>query len=146
MPGEIPRRASQWIFAGRFVADYTRAVAGGTAARVGFKFGDEVIRNEIAELAEEGELGARWWRACVFFHPCRVADHPASASPFPFILWNGCETIMKLPIYILALLAVVSVHAQSGKSYTIGLVAKSQGNPVFQAARVGAAGTRASGR
>ena len=30
------------------------------------------------------------------------------------------------------------LHAQSGKSYTIGLVAKSQGNPVFQAARVGA--------
>src|SRR5947199_9504249 len=29
------------------------------------------------------------------------------------------------------------VHAQK-KSYTIGLVAKSQGNPVFQAARVGA--------
>jgi len=45
---------------------------------------------------------------------------------------------MKLPIYVLALLAVVSAHAQSGKSYTIGLVAKSQGNPVFQAARVGA--------
>lgn len=32
--------------------------------------------------------------------------------------------------------ASVSLHAQ--RSYTIGLVAKSQGNPVFQAARVGA--------
>src|SRR5438477_5601746 len=30
------------------------------------------------------------------------------------------------------------LFAQSKKSYTIGLVAKSQGNPVFQAARVGA--------
>ena len=42
---------------------------------------------------------------------------------------------------ILTLLAVLScaltVQAQK-KSYTIGLVAKSQGNPVFQAARVGA--------
>src|ERR671938_2008649 len=31
-----------------------------------------------------------------------------------------------------------NLNAQSKKSYTIGLVAKSQGNPVFQAARVGA--------
>src|SRR5256885_15066950 len=42
---------------------------------------------------------------------------------------------------IMTLLAVLScaltVQAQK-KSYTIGLVAKSQGNPVFQAARVGA--------
>src|SRR6267142_2521815 len=30
------------------------------------------------------------------------------------------------------------LFAQGKKSYTIGLVAKSQGNPVFQAARVGA--------
>src|SRR2546428_2039500 len=45
------------------------------------------------------------------------------------------------PKLILTLLAVLasslSVQAQK-KSYTIGLVAKSQGNPVFQAARVGA--------
>ncbi len=32
----------------------------------------------------------------------------------------------------------LSAFAQTKKSYTIGLVAKSQGNPVFQAARVGA--------
>lgn len=32
----------------------------------------------------------------------------------------------------------LSVSAQSKKNYTFGLVAKSQGNPVFQAARVGA--------
>jgi ribose transport system substrate-binding protein len=37
-----------------------------------------------------------------------------------------------------SLLAVGSLFAQSKKSYVIGLVAKSQGNPVFQAARVGA--------
>ena len=45
------------------------------------------------------------------------------------------------PRSILTLLAVLAsaltVQAQK-KSYTIGLVAKSQGNPVFQAARVGA--------
>src|SRR5213592_4822744 len=45
------------------------------------------------------------------------------------------------PKFILTLLAVLAgaltVQAQK-KSYTIGLVAKSQGNPVFQAARVGA--------
>jgi len=34
--------------------------------------------------------------------------------------------------------AVLPAFAQAKKSYTFGLVAKSQGNPVFQAARVGA--------
>src|SRR5215470_8578190 len=38
----------------------------------------------------------------------------------------------------LALLTVQFGHAQDKKSYTIGLVAKSQSNPVFQASRVGA--------
>jgi ribose transport system substrate-binding protein len=38
----------------------------------------------------------------------------------------------------LAFLGAISGFAQSKKSYVIGLVAKSQGNPVFQAARVGA--------
>ena len=41
-------------------------------------------------------------------------------------------------LLILALGFTTHLPAQSGKSYTIGLVAKSQGNPVFQAARVGA--------
>jgi ribose transport system substrate-binding protein len=35
-------------------------------------------------------------------------------------------------------LPCAEIQAQAKKSYTIGLVAKSQGNPVFQAARVGA--------
>jgi ribose transport system substrate-binding protein len=38
----------------------------------------------------------------------------------------------------LALAGSFSLSAQAKKSYVIGLVAKSQGNPVFQAARVGA--------
>jgi ribose transport system substrate-binding protein len=37
-----------------------------------------------------------------------------------------------------ALLLPLSLFAQTKKNYTFGLVAKSQGNPVFQAARVGA--------
>ncbi|MGZ4962462.1 MAG: substrate-binding domain-containing protein [Limisphaerales bacterium] len=37
-----------------------------------------------------------------------------------------------------ALLAMAMTATAADKSYTIGLVAKSQGNPVFQAARVGA--------
>src|SRR6266699_5003184 len=45
---------------------------------------------------------------------------------------------LKLILILLAALAgALTVQAQK-KSYTIGLVAKSQGNPVFQAARVGA--------
>src|SRR5438067_6185446 len=44
----------------------------------------------------------------------------------------------KLILTLLAALAIAcAVHAQK-KSYTLGLIAKSQGNPVFQAARVGA--------
>src|SRR5277367_4582797 len=42
-----------------------------------------------------------------------------------------------LPL-LLALGATLALNAEPKKSYTIGLVAKSQGNPVFQAARVGA--------
>src|SRR5216110_3236403 len=45
---------------------------------------------------------------------------------------------MKSP-FLLALCALaLSVSAQTKKNYNFGLVAKSQGNPVFQAARVGA--------
>lgn len=44
----------------------------------------------------------------------------------------------KLMLGLLVLFGVVSGFAQGKKSYVIGLVAKSQGNPVFQAARVGA--------
>jgi ribose transport system substrate-binding protein len=44
----------------------------------------------------------------------------------------------KLFALLLAALGTASLFAQAKKNYTIGLVAKSQGNPVFQAARVGA--------
>src|SRR5688572_21161291 len=47
---------------------------------------------------------------------------------------------MKLRLFaaIIALVVAGTSFAQSRKAYVIGLVAKSQGNPVFQAARVGA--------
>src|SRR6266850_8035900 len=47
---------------------------------------------------------------------------------------------MKLIPLLLALSALTFAtgHAQGKKTYTFGLVAKSQNNPVFQAARVGA--------
>jgi ribose transport system substrate-binding protein len=41
-------------------------------------------------------------------------------------------------VLALALALGAIAHAQTKKSYTIGLIAKSQSNPVFQAARVGA--------
>ena len=50
-------------------------------------------------------------------------------------------TPMKRPLQILAALAALAVPlsaAQAPRTITLGLVAKSQGNPVFQAARVGA--------
>ena len=46
--------------------------------------------------------------------------------------------LKKIIASALLLGVITSLHAQTKKSYTIGLVAKSQGNPVFQAARVGA--------
>lgn len=45
---------------------------------------------------------------------------------------------MRIIASILSGLLAFSAVAEGKKSYTIGLVAKSQGNPVFQAARVGA--------
>src|SRR5881397_1679862 len=45
---------------------------------------------------------------------------------------------MKLILTLLAVLANALTAQAQKKVYTIGLVAKSQGNPVFQAARVGA--------
>ncbi len=45
---------------------------------------------------------------------------------------------MKFIASILTLTLALSAFAEGKKSYTFGLVAKSQGNPVFQAARVGA--------
>jgi len=41
-------------------------------------------------------------------------------------------------VFAFSLLGTTTVFGQPKKSYVIGLVAKSQGNPVFQAARVGA--------
>lgn len=41
-------------------------------------------------------------------------------------------------LFILALASVAALQAAAPREITIGLVAKSQGNPVFQAARVGA--------
>ncbi len=45
---------------------------------------------------------------------------------------------MNLRSTLFVFLLACSLQAQTKKAYTIGLVAKSQGNPVFQAARVGA--------
>ncbi|MEW6306613.1 MAG: substrate-binding domain-containing protein [Verrucomicrobiota bacterium] len=44
----------------------------------------------------------------------------------------------KLALLIAVAVCGLALPAQAQKSYTFGLVAKSQGNPVFQAARVGA--------
>ena len=46
--------------------------------------------------------------------------------------------LTKTLLLLCALATVAPVSAQAKKTYVIGLVAKSQGNPVFQAARVGA--------
>ena len=46
--------------------------------------------------------------------------------------------ITKSLLVLCALATIATASAQSKRTYVIGLVAKSQGNPVFQAARVGA--------
>jgi ribose transport system substrate-binding protein len=47
------------------------------------------------------------------------------------------KQVLRLPLIVLGV-AGLALNAPAQKSYTLGLVAKSQGNPVFQAARVGA--------
>src|SRR5258707_183259 len=57
----------------------------------------------------------------------------------PFCINNpSMKLITALMAFSLSMLLLPTVHAEAKKSYTLGLVAKSQGNPVFQAARVGA--------
>jgi ribose transport system substrate-binding protein len=81
------------------------------------------------------------------FHPRVSRRHAISADGR--LLATGLPARAKLatfprmkPIKLLALLLCLAgalpVQGQAKKTYTIGLVAKSQGNPVFQAARVGA--------
>ena len=48
------------------------------------------------------------------------------------------KNLIPLTAVSLALVFTNACNAQTKKSYTFGLVAKSQSNPVFQAARVGA--------
>src|SRR5262245_5904958 len=48
------------------------------------------------------------------------------------------KSILSTTIVATALFLTATTDAADKKSYTLGLVAKSQGNPVFQAARVGA--------
>jgi hypothetical protein len=44
-------------------------------------FGDFMLRNEIANLAQDVELGTRWFD-CFLFHPCRVAGSKHHANAF----------------------------------------------------------------
>ena len=61
--------------------------------------------------------------------PCRVLRYKLSMM----------KRFIFFAVALLSCLGMaLDVHGQAKKSYTIGLVAKSQGNPVFQAARVGA--------
>src|SRR5690242_808830 len=48
------------------------------------------------------------------------------------------KTVSLMAYLSVAVLTSLSHGAETKKSYTLGLVAKSQNNPVFQAARVGA--------
>src|SRR6478672_9612870 len=44
----------------------------------------------------------------------------------------------KLLLFIVTVVAVISPEAFGQKSYTLGMIAKSQGNPFFEAAHAGA--------
>ncbi len=46
------------------------------------QLGNQMRRNQISELAEDGELGAGWRAAIVFFHPCLVAGRIPPANSF----------------------------------------------------------------
>ena len=74
------------------------------------------------------------------------SSSPHSSRACVLAVWHGPFYSHLIPMKLkyfaaaaaLALLGASGVFAQAKKSYVIGLVAKSQGNPVFQAARVGA--------
>jgi hypothetical protein len=62
--------------------------------RVAGQLGHQMRWNEIAELAEDGELGAGWRVVGLFFHPCRVAGKPTRAnSTFHPIMGWLCHCI-----------------------------------------------------
>src|SRR5262245_11464972 len=56
------------------------------------QLGNQMLGNEIAKLAEQGEFGTGWLRARFVFHPCRVAGNLASANLFS----SGCGMAVKL--------------------------------------------------
>ena len=72
------------------LAPRTEGTGLGLDAVLAGQCGDEMIGNEIAELAQEREFGTGWLRAFGIIHPCRVAGDLASANPFLFSLWDGC--------------------------------------------------------
>jgi hypothetical protein len=43
---------------------------------------DQEIRNEIAKLPQNRQLGSRWMDRFLFFHPCRVAGLQATIQHF----------------------------------------------------------------
>jgi len=55
------------------------------------EFGDQVPRNEIANLTEDSVMSGGWTFFC--FHTRRVAVNEESIQPFFSPLWDGCETI-----------------------------------------------------
>lgn len=60
------------------------------------QLGHQMIRNEIAELAEDGEGRPRWLLASGCFSYTRAVWHgarrkPTSFRPHLFTLWDGCD-------------------------------------------------------
>jgi len=47
-----------------------------------------MIRNKVAELAQQREFGARWLALRFFFHPCLVAGLEPASQPFFKLLSN----------------------------------------------------------
>jgi hypothetical protein len=53
-------------------------------------FGDFVLWNKIANLAQDVELAPCWLDRVFLFHACRVAGLNRQANTFLDFLWDGC--------------------------------------------------------
>ena len=53
----------------------------------------KVVRNQVANLAQHGQIGCGWSRPAFlgFFHTCRVAAKSTDFNPFFAILWDACD-------------------------------------------------------
>jgi len=67
-------------------------------------FGDFMLGNKIANLAQDVELAPRWFD-CFLFHACRVAGLNRQTNIFLDFLWDGCGIFLRFVAALCLLIA-----------------------------------------